>query len=483
MAFSGAHARPAPAMSDRHHSNGSSYYNMPSLSYTSYNGSQGLIDDRSIHSVDLDRSGLDNINLPVPTKAVTPTRPALGSRLLSTLSSAQPAAVALTRNGSVLHSRAKSLAGFMPKLNTSSTSTPEKQQQTQQTNRIFGDIFNGESAPVRLGIPPSSPTKEESEFIMEYKPTFTERPGPRRQDSAQSHVSNPNASAVRPGWFTRKSTIPAPAPASAPARQQDELLAIDINASMFPNGPADSLSPHAFNDLLLNATKLLQRMQAAYKEKVDYIASIQPEIDAQKEEVEEAETRSRHLKMQLEDVSRKAEDQDRAMQELAVQLMEEKVKVQDAQQAARSTVKLVRQPTDKSQEGEGEGTPRRRKRGSAGSQASDSGFESDADYAESVMSGGAETPLSPPVMTLTPAYDGRDWSINASKSRGERPSLSRQSTVSSATAYSNKRLGSEGAAWATVEQLRGENHGLRRQMEEMQKTLQGCIDFVGTVKA
>ena len=210
-------------------------------------------------------------------------------------------------------------------------------------------------------------------------------------------------------------------------------------------------------------------MQVAYKEKVDYIASIKPEIDAQREEVEEAETRSKHLKMQLEDMSQQAKEHETAMQEMAVQLAEEKIKAQEVHETAR-TVRLVRLPTDRSRDGEDEEAPRRRrKRGSAGSTtASDSGFESDLD-AESIFSasGSTDTPLSPP------DSDGRSWNMRQPKGRagGSR----------TASGNAGKRLGSEGAAWATVETLRGENRDLKRQMEETQRTLQGCIDLVSGV--
>lgn len=474
MAFSGSYTRHLSPMGDN---NGSIYHNTSSRS-TSYNGSEGYIDDNSTASFDLARDGYD-IQLPAPTKAATPLRPALGSRLLSSLSNAQPAAAALSRKGSLLHSRAKSLAGFAKLGSSTANASPSRPQAQQKSHPVFGDLFNGDSAPVRLGVTPSSPLKEESEFIMEYKPTFTERPagGPRRRSSAQHHVSQPTTASKSGSWFARKPTLPTPS-ASTP-RAQDEFMTMDINSSLFPNGPVDQMSPHAFNELLLNATDLLQRMQTAYKEKVRYISTIQPEIEAQKEEVEEAETRSRHLKLQLEDLSRQAADQTHTMQEMAIQLAEEKMKVHDAQESARSTVKLVRRNTD-STDGEAEDTPRRWKRGSAGSQASDSGFESDAEYAESVMSAGTgEAPLSPPRMVVTPAYDGHDWAANTTKAP---PAIHRQNSRSAA-AYSHKRMGSESAAWATVESLRGENHGLRTQVAEMQRTIQDCIDLVGTVRS
>lgn len=444
------------------------YYHSDSQSLagsTAYNGSEGYIDEAP--PVDLDRDGYDDVSIVPPSKVLTPTRPAFGSRLLSSLSNAQPTAAGLTRSRSVLHSRAKSLASFVPKLNTSNSNTPEK---SQQSNKIFGDLFNGESAPVRLGIP-TSPTKEkdESEFIMEYRPTFTERPGggPRRRTTAHSNTTT--STTTKTGWFGRRQTTQAPTATKA----QDEILDIDINTSLFPHGPADPLSPHAFNDLLLNATNLLQRMQSAYKEKVDYIASIQPEIDAQKEEVEEAETRARHLKLQLEDMAQKAEEQNGLMQELAQQLAEEKLKVQEARDNAR-TIRPIRRSLD----GDEEETPRRRKRGSAGS-ASDSGFESDVDRDNESVFSGADTPLSPPMLTVTPLFEERESQISSSK---QRPAYSRLSSSASQSSNGGKRLGGEGAVWATMESLRSENKELKRQMEEMQSMLQGCIEFVGNVR-
>ncbi|KAI7188803.1 hypothetical protein D0869_10343 [Hortaea werneckii] len=437
-------------------------------SSTAYNGSEGLIgDNRSVASFDYAH---DSEGIAVPESARTATRSTAGSRLWSTLSNnAQPAAAALSRKGSVLHSRARSsLAGFsIGKLNNSPDRerTPER----QHPNKIFGDIFNGESAPIRLGLP-ESPTKEPPEFLMEYKPSFTERPSAhRRRSTAQTHISTPSTS--RTGWFSRKSTAPSPPRAQA----LDEILNLDINASLFPNGPADPMSPHAFNDLLVNASNLVQRVQSAYKEKVDYISSVQPEIDAQKEEVEEAETRSRHLKMQLEDMSRKAEEQNQAMKEIADQLAASKLEACNAKEQAGKSVRLVRRTSNDSERSEGEHdvTPKSKRR-SGGSQASDSGFESDAEYAESISSG----PVSRPEINLTPAYDGGDWEQPL-----QRPPPTKQSswTSTGSTAPSGKRS-AQGTPWVSVDSLRGENYALRRQVDEMQQALQGCLDFVSVLK-
>ncbi|TKA65934.1 hypothetical protein B0A55_10360 [Friedmanniomyces simplex] len=498
-------------MMQHNHSHSPDYRREDSHS-TAYTGSQRQIDDndhRNFTPVDLDSDAFD-LQLPsTPSKAaILSTRPAFGARFLSTISNAQPAAAALTRKGSVLHSRAKSLAGFVPKLSASSTvstpTTPEKVPAQQQRHPVFGDLFNGESAPVRIGIP-QSPTKEETEdFVMEYKPAFTQRPagGPRRRSTAQTN--NTNAATppptTKPSWFSRKLT-PAPTaptpPSPPPQRPQDLLLTPHlIPTSLFPTGsPPASPSPHAFNDLLLNATNLLERLQAAYREKASALAAVRPELEAQREEVEEAETRAEHLRWQFEEMGRRAEEREGVVRGLLAGEKGEKGRgAEVGEEAARNSVKMVRRSMDGEEQEEEDATPRRWKRGSAGS-GSDSGFESEGtEYAESIVSGsgsgggggGGETPL----MTRTPADEGgRDWAPSG------RPMLSRQRTMStcnsssSAMVYNNGavRSGGEGAAaassWATAEHLRAENAWLRRQVEEMQGALQGCIDFVGSGRA
>ncbi|KAK6437133.1 hypothetical protein LTR95_006669 [Oleoguttula sp. CCFEE 5521] len=256
------------------------------------------------HGFDLEASDYQSLQLPSPP--VLAARPALTSRLLSSITTSQPAASALTRSGSLLHSRAKSIAAYVPRLNSSSTGSVEPRQHSP--NRLFGDLFNGESAPVRLGVAASSPTKEkeETEFVMEYRPSLTERPSIRsRQTSMVHHAPQ---SAGKTSWFSRRITTSPIVPVSIPATEQNDLATLNIHTALFPHGRSDELTPHAFNDLLLNATSLLGRMQTAYKSKVDFMASVQPELEAQREEVEEAETRSRHLKLQLEDMARRAQE-------------------------------------------------------------------------------------------------------------------------------------------------------------------------------
>lgn len=453
---------------------------------TGYDGAQGLLDDSDC--IEYTGHSLSN-----PDKAYTPERQAIGSRLLSSLQNAQPTAAALSRSKTVLHSRAKSLAAFVPKLNPTAPSlspSPEQRPQTAQQNspnKFFGELFNGESAPVRLGIPPSSPLreKEEMEYIMEYRSGLTERP--RKRTSMLPHTPEKQ----KTGWFGRKLASPShqQQQQQSPAVANDDLANMNIMTSLFPNGQSDDLTPHAFNELLLNATSLLQRMQHAYKEKVDFIATMQPEMDVQREEVEEAEIRSRHLKLQLEDMGRRAQEQEKAMQELASQLSEERFRHQEAREkearkASRSFIKPAPLPTNADETtDDDETTPRRRaaKRTSAGStDGSDSGFESDLDrdsesrWSQDPLDPAAQRAvLSAPSPVITPTKQR----LGAGNTHAPHHSSNLRNSVTSMS----KRLGSDGSAWAVMERLRGENVELRAQVAGMQRELQGCIELIGRV--
>lgn len=457
------------------------------LNSTAYHGAAGNINAHwnAPPAIRVDKDGFQDIQLRedcriIHDRAVTdspPTREGLGNRLLSTLQqqSGSTTATALARSGTALHNRARSWAAYVPKLNTTNDqSSPTKGQHPPANerlpNKLFGDLFHGESAPVQIGVP-TSPAKEldESELVMEYRSGFTERPSARhvRKESTTSVTSTRGP--AKTSWFSRKPSVPAPASAPAKANvMEDEMLSVNINTALFPHGPGDPLSPQSYNDLLLNATNLLQRMQASYKEKVEYIASIQPEIEAQKEEVEETEIRSAHLKRQLEDLGKQAQEQKQVNEELIIKLSEEKMKLSEEREKSK-TIRLVPRDTDGG--ASDEESHRRGKRRSAGD-ASDSGFESDVDTA-SVLSSGMDTPAShrQPHFMLTADQDV----IPSRRTPPPRESVASSNACSGSTKQS---LGHT-AAWKTVEDLRNENRQLRMQVEEMQRTVQGCIDMVG----
>lgn len=311
---------------------------------------------------------------------------------------------------------------------------------------------------------------------------------------------------------------------------------MNINSSLFPHGPADPLSPHAFNDLLLNATSLLQRLQAAYNEKCAALADVAPEMDATREEAEEAATRARHLKLQLEDVARRCETLERQNQGLSSEVR----RLEEDSRRRRSTrgasVRMIREEDsdaadqtaeddDESEEGDAgnhlrsgeplgvdgdDTTPRRHhyhssqrpsmlgasKRASAGS-ASDSGFESDAETTHSLLFSTTGSTLTS-ASSITSSSAASDHLASPPPpppkhaSAGSKNPWSLRPSPSTAGRMSDKPLPMVGGgpnAWqssapvAALEQLRSENAAMRRQVAEMQGSLQGCIEYVEGVVA
>lgn len=108
----------------------------------------------------------------------------------------------------------------------------------------------------------------------------------------------------------------------------DELCDLDIEAALFPPtsplADRDSFSPAAFKNFQANAIGLLNRFQNAYRERTVTIREMQAEKSAQNDEMEEAETRAQHLKMQLEGMARKAQEQETVMRQLMEELAAER---------------------------------------------------------------------------------------------------------------------------------------------------------------
>ena len=108
---------------------------------------------------------------------------------------------------------------------------------------------------------------------------------------------------------------------------EDELLSMDVEAALFPSGSPgdrDPFSPAAFKNLQATATGLLLRMQSAYRQRARALSDLAAEKGAQKDELEEAETRAQNFKMQLEGMARKAAQQEADMKALMDDLIAEK---------------------------------------------------------------------------------------------------------------------------------------------------------------
>lgn len=171
---------------------------------------------------------------------------------------------------------------------------------------------------VRTGSADATPTKVRSPPAVSAAPASPGR---------LPKVSSPST-ASRFSFFTSSMSALrgfASSPAAVP--QDDELLQLDIEAALFPAGaPAegDAFSPAAFKNLHMNAAGLLRKFQTAYKRRSTALQELKAEREAQDDEKSEMETRTRHLKMQLEGMAKKAAENESIMQALMEELSKEK---------------------------------------------------------------------------------------------------------------------------------------------------------------
>ncbi len=316
-------------------------------------------------------------------------------------------------------------------------------------------------------------------------------------------------------FFTSKTSTPKPLCTSSGA--DDELIQLDINTALFPGGPADPFSPSSFHNLLQNAEGLLRRFQAAYQLQRIAMHDIAAESGARREELEEAEVRARHLKIQLDDMAAKVADRDSAIRKLETELSSERhLRRVKGEEARRQNLILASRPSGVSL---GEGAQislsetRQAKRDSDLSLASDSGFESEDDSsAESVFSiilgptspgvtvSSASSTTSPdpfhrialpPVAATATAPSNRPDLGPHRTSTFQKllkgfsiacPEKRRDSADSNArSSCSNCHGGSAAEAWNVVSVLQGENKGLKDRIEDLEQAVEGCLDVVGAL--
>ena len=490
-----------------------------------------------------DLNGFEDIILP-PASALTsrtasyPTQPELESdedddigapspnntfleRCKNTALSIPTTSAVLTQNPrTALQARAKSIASLVP--NWSNT-RQEAQSQIPHTHTeaklqrkpTFVDLFAGSSAPVNIGVIPS-PDKEKTSLDWDNNDHMS-RPTNKRTSTGMS-----SASSSRFSWFGGKVFHPAPTPISERRPQSassDALLDLNIDACLFPHGPVDRFDPASFNDLLRNAQTTIAKLQTGYRQKRGEAETARAEASAQTDEAEEAETRARHLKQQLDDMASRVAEQDTAMKALADQLAQERLIRREEEEARKRSVMLVRsksQQSDALDRETADTMPSGNKRESGGTSLCDSGFESDAESSvESVFSRPATNDLGSPLMASTPLSTLNEWVSddgepatveNATKLRlisvpshktsmgprnaglgvtGKRKSgvsledyMERRLSSPATQTCSNCHAGSQTNAWSLVSELRMENKGLNSRVADLERTVEGCLDLV-----
>lgn len=409
-----------------------------------------------------------------------------------------------------LHSPTKSLASFIPSRSTIESSA------SQPKIRALQNWFNGSSAPVKLGVSSHreeySDSDSQSESGEEYDSEDEEveedeknnmmanifnrgssltrgSESPRRSEDIPTPTkapSQPNAGS-KFAWLLstqKNAALPPPVPSPTYHNPDDELLNLNVSQALFPHGPADPLAPSSFHDLLTNAEALLSRYQTSYRQLSTSLVDARSEQSAQEDELDEADTRVRHLKMQLETMAARANEQDEQMRRLMEDLAFERRARQEEEAARKRSLALVKGPAQ-CEHGTCPDSPRRRNRVSNSEISVDSGFESEAETdAASVFSRNCLSP------TGTDRSSVLDSEVHDVTPKARKPQLLqrrstydkvREGTVSleqGGWGCANCEGGAQAAVWGRLAKEREENRTLRHRVETLEEAVEGALNVV-----
>ncbi|KAH7037745.1 uncharacterized protein B0I36DRAFT_359399 [Microdochium trichocladiopsis] len=267
----------------------------------------------------------------------------------------------------------------------------------------------------------------------------------------------------------------------------DELYNMDIEAALFPAAASpterDTFSPAAYKNLQTNAVGLLLKMQNAYRERTAALQEVQNERDAEREELEEARLRITLFKGQLQEVAKRAADQEQQMQDLVNELRAEK-KARHEERLAHAASSVASEDLGIDEE------DRRRWRESSGTVKSDISAETDVESGnenESIFS----RSRSPTVITSITESDSssRPATLHPPKLQ-TRQLTTLQKLVKNMTGDSDmtsvngcRRCNGQDSsvAWDTVSLLRDENKGLKHRVAQLEVAVEGALDLVNGI--
>lgn len=364
----------------------------------------------------------------------------------------------------------------------------------------------------RHATPDTTPTRpKKSQTVVG---SMMESPSPRG-NSNNNITTSPGQS--RFAFFTQTLSRLTQSPTS-PVMDEDELLSMNVEAALFPRGPPterDTFSPSAFKNLQANATGLLLKMQGAYRQRAAALRDVAAEREAQRDELEEAETRAAHLKMQLEGMARKAADHERDMKSLMEDLIaekraraEERERMMAREKGLAVTTMLPSEGSTVSEDlGVDEHHQQRRQgwRKSADTMKSDASYDDtddDSVEVESVFSR-SRSPTSAPSAYEGSVVDGptsrpkaATTTLSPPKARGaQQPMTTFQKLMKNISGEplreGDEYVGGAGcrnckgqdasAAWDTVSLLRDENRALKQRVGQLEVAVEGALDMVNGI--
>ncbi|KAI9167487.1 hypothetical protein HJFPF1_03615 [Paramyrothecium foliicola] len=352
------------------------------------------------------------------------------------------------------------------------------------------------------GTTPPANNGQSQEDASSTDTTPVRRPQSRASQASTPQISPSNSS--RFGFFTSSMSALKGLTSSPTATiQDDELLNLDIQAALFPSGPPsdrDTFSPAAFKNLQMTATGLLQKYQTAYQRRTAALRDVKAEQEAKSDDDNEADLRAHHLKLQLEEMARKAAEQESIMLALMEELNREK-KLRMKERSTRGRGHSTAGCSTVSEDLGAEEDQRFKWRESDASAKSDLSFETDEESTEeaSVFS----RSRSPTIAASLSDASTVDMPPTHSKpSNLEPPRLHKQLPPQPISAFQKllRGISHDGTkveehhggtdscrncqgqevsvAWDTVSLLRDENRGLKQRVGELETAVEGALDAV-----
>lgn len=328
--------------------------------------------------------------------------------------------------------------------------------------------FDGTSEPINITLVPS-PRKEKLNPVEEAAPMETifsnnqdSTDNLTRRLQKKSSLPSPSLSSGMSKFnFFRRSTFSGNLTAGL---EGDELAQLDIREALFPQGPVDQYSPSSFKNLQLNAEGTLRRFQTAHRDQQKALRAITSAHNVQADELEAAQTRNEHLKLQLQDMAERASEQERVIADLKEQLRGQRSSLR-LDRPPEQSVRLVSHDDESTETELDSRMKRRRKRSSDVSTSTSCESEADSEVSSVVSifseplsaASSHETSISSPVLKSGhPAYTRDD----CPKCHGLNPS----------------------EAWDVVGVMRMESSALKQRITQLENAQDEALDFLSGLK-
>lgn len=341
--------------------------------------------------------------------------------------------------------------------------------------------FDGASDPVNISLVPS-PSKDKMGAVYEQEnmdTIFTANPDSldawMRRPPKRPNPSIPSGYTAPRFSFFRKSSQP---PVRRGSMEADELGALDIRDGLFPTGYPDEFSPAAFKNLQLNAEGLLRRFQQAHIEQQKVIRTMTSATNVQTDELESAQTRTEHLKLQLVEMAEKAAEQEKTIASLSRKLAAPQ-NSQEPFDMQPQSIRIVSQQSTSGQQGINThvGSNNRRKRCSDVSTSGESENGSDVSSVVSIFSEALSAHSSGTSITESPVMQPAILHY----AMGEHGTVTPKAAPSSSGCPRCHGL-SPSEAWDVVGMVKLESACLKERIAELESAQDDALDFLTGLK-